>query len=418
MHIAYLVNQYPTVSHTFVRRELQALERLGFSVSRVSVRDTKSSVVDPLDVAEGEKTQILLNIPKCCLAMIWVAVLRPFRLSSAFVCALRLWRNAGYGSPRQMAHLAEACRMVVLARKLGIEHIHAHFGTNSTSVAFLCRVLGGPPFSFTVHGPEEFDRAGAESLGVKVAAAKFVVVISHFGLSQLQRWCDRKDWSKIAVIRCGLDGSYLDQSPTPVPSNNRLICVARLSEQKGLFALVEAATHLATEGQDFELVLVGNGPLQADLQQALNDSPAGSCVRFIGSQTQEQVQQWIGSSRCFILPSFAEGLPVVIMEAFALARPVISTFVAGIPELVISGENGWLVPAGAVDQLVAAMREALDKPADELYEMGLRGRNRVLKLHRVDESAKRLASLLTDEPNIGKNLADESPICRDGSISN
>ncbi len=400
MHIAYLVNQYPTVSHTFVRRELQALERLGFSITRVSIRDTKPSLVDPLDVAESGKTQVLLSAPKCSWAMLRMAFLRPFRFISAFACVMRLWRDAGYGAPRQMAYLAEACRLADMARTLGFEHIHAHFGTNSAAVALLCKVLGGPPFSFTVHGPEEFDRATTESLREKVAAARFVVVISSFGRSQLQRWCDRKDWNKIEVVRCGLDGSYLDQQPLPISSPNRLVCVARLSEQKGLFTLIEAAIRLTAQTNDFELVLVGEGPLRAELQRAVESSSARDCVRFIGAQTQEQVQQWILSSRCFVLPSYAEGLPVVIMEAFVLARPVIASYIAGVPELVIAEENGWLVPAGSVDELIVAMHEALERPVEQLYEMGLRGRERVMRSHHIDQNARQLATLLLAEQGL------------------
>ncbi len=398
MHIVYLINQYPTVSHTFVRRELQALERLGFTVSRISIRDTKASIVDPLDKAESQQTHVLLNVPKCVAAMLWAALSRPLRFLAAAACAIRLWRNAGYGLPRPVAYLAEACRLVHIVRMLGIEHIHAHFATNSAAVALLSKLLGGPPFSFTVHGLEEVERAVAESLAEKVAEAKFVIVISSFGQSQLQRWCDRKHWSKIAIVRCGLDSSYLAQQPVLVPDDNRLVCVARLSEQKGLFTLIEAAIQLAAETKSFELVLVGDGPLRAELQHVLQHSPARDCVRFVGAQTQEQIQEWLVSSRCFVLPSYVEGLPVAIMEALALARPVISTWVAGIPELVVPGENGWLVPAGAVEELVAAMREALATPTDQMYQMGLRGRERVMRLHNIDQSAKQLAALFAGEP--------------------
>jgi colanic acid/amylovoran biosynthesis glycosyltransferase len=393
MRIAYLVNQYPTVSHTFIRREILELEQLGHVVERFSIRNTRSVLVDPIDIAESERTTNLLSITSCALATVRTAVTRPLHFLRAIKNGVSLWRRGG-GGLRHLAYLAEACHL--LMRLPGdIEHLHAHFGTNSTSVALLCHALDGPKFSFTVHGPEEFDRPEAISLAGKIAAAEFVVTVSSFGKSQLCRWSRFSEWAKLHVVHCGLDSEYLSAEPTPPPATATLVCVGRLCEQKGQMFLLDAARRLMAEGIRFRLLLVGDGELRGVLQSMINDSGLANCVTITGWQSGADVRRHILASRALVLPSFAEGLPVVIMESLALARPVISTYVAGIPELVLPGENGWLVPAGSVDELADAMRHALNASTDELFQMGLKGRECVQNRHSISKEAKRLAELFT-----------------------
>jgi glycosyltransferase involved in cell wall biosynthesis len=275
------------------------------------------------------------------------------------------------------------------------DHIHAHFGTNSTAVAMLCHLLGGPAYSFTVHGPEEFERPRELSLRLKTANAKFVVGISEFGRSQLHEWCDSADASKVHVIHCGIGDDFLSEATVPVPDEKRLVCVARLSPQKGLPVLIEASQELANSITDFEIVIIGDGPMRAELEQQIASTGLQTRVRLVGAQTGAEIRKWLEKSRAFVLPSFAEGLPVVIMEAFARARPVISTRVAGIPELVVDGENGWLIAPGSPSELAEAMQQALETPVSELSEMGARGGARVLGHHTISKEVARLAQLFT-----------------------
>lgn len=394
MHIAYLVNQYPTISHTFIRREIHELERQGHIIERFSIRDTRDQVIDPLDKEELKHTTCVLRFTECLTATARIAVTRPLRFLKALSFDFALWRNAGGGVIRHLGYLAEACNLFI---RLGgrAEHLHAHFGTNSTNVALLCHALGGPPYSFTVHGPEEFDRVATESIALKIANSRFVVAISSFGKAQLQRCCPPWNWRKINVVRCSVDDDFIARAPVPVPNTRQLVCVARLDPQKGLLTLIEALHQLAQSSNVFEMILVGDGQLRPELEHKIASMGLHDRVRLIGAQTGAQVRRWLESSRCFVLPSYAEGLPVVIMEAFALARPVVSTYVAGIPELVSHGQSGWLVPAGAVDELAEAIRQALEMPVDALYQMGLRGRERVLERHSTGKEVKRLAQLFT-----------------------
>ncbi len=395
MIIAYLVNQYPKVSHSFVRREVAAVESCGMKVARFSIRSCESELVDEADKLEQELTKVILGIgvKGLVLALLRVALTKPAR----FLEALRLTFKVGWHSDRgiilHLAYLAEACVLLNWFAEQGIAHVHAHFGTNSTTVAMLCRVLGGPTYSFTVHGPEEFDKATLLSLEEKIKRSTFVAAVSSFGKSQLFRWCDRTLWSKIHVIHCGVDAAFLAHPHVPIPAAPRLVCIGRLNEQKGHLLLLEAANLLAVAGLDFKLVFVGDGPLRSDIEKQIAQYGLQKHIEITGWASSDQVREQLLASRAMVLPSFAEGLPVVIMESLALNRPVISTYVAGIPELVEPGVCGWLVPPGSAEVLAVAMRAALEAPLEKLEEMGKAGAERVARQHNVDLEAKKLVAL-------------------------
>jgi glycosyltransferase involved in cell wall biosynthesis len=273
----------------------------------------------------------------------------------------------------------------------------------------LCHVLGGPPYSFTVHGPEEFDKVKAIALEEKIQRSAFVVAVSSFGKSQLARWCSREQWSKIHVVHCGVDELFLTQTPSAVPDTPRLVCIGRLSEQKGHLLLVEAAGQLAAEGLQFRLVFVGDGPLRTQIETSIARLNLQDHIEITGWASNAEVQQQILESRAMVLPSFAEGLPVVIMEALALGRPVISTYVAGIPELVEPGTCGWLVPPGSVEALTAAMRTALQTPVEKLEQMGREGAVRVAQQHDAAIEAGKLAALFRSSIETPQNPAIDAP---------
>lgn len=396
MTIAYLVNQYPKVSHSFIRREIAGVEVCGITVKRFSIRSCGSELVDEVDKLELEKTKTLLKeIGKVGLlfALIYTAITRPVRFLSALWLMIQVGWHSERGLLRHFAYLAEACVLLRWFEDLGIAHVHSHFGTNSTTVAMLCRTLGGPPYSFTVHGPEEFDKAVAIALTEKINRSAFVVAISSFGKSQLYRWCEHEQWSKIHIVHCGVDKLFLNQPHVPIPNQPRLVCVGRLSEQKGHLLLVEAANRLAAEGLSFKLVFVGDGPLRPQIETLITQYGLQDHIEITGWASNSEVQQQILASRVLVLPSFAEGLPVVIMESLALSRPVISTYVAGIPELVEPGTCGWLVPPGSVEALTTAMHTALQLPVEKLEQMGQVGAESVAKQHDAAVEASKLTAL-------------------------
>ncbi|AKU10729.1 glycosyltransferase family protein [Azoarcus sp. CIB] len=393
MRIAYLINQYPKVSHSFIRREILALERQGFDVLRIAVRGWDAELVDAEDRAEQARTTYLLRDGMGALAkaVVQVALHRPGRFLAALRLALRMGRRADRPWPYHLVYLAEACRALPALREFGARHVHAHFGTNPAEVAMLIEALAGVPYSFTVHGPDEFDKPGFLGTGEKIRRSAFVVAISSFGRSQLFRWAAHRDWERVKIVHCGLEPAFHCVPATPVPAAPRLVCVGRLCEQKGQLLLVEALARLAAQNIDFEMVFAGDGELRGEIERLVARHGLQGRIRITGWISSEQVRDEILAARALVLPSFAEGLPVVIMEALALRRPVATTYVAGIPELVRPQENGWLFPAGSVEALATVLETVLAAPAAELERMGEAGRRRVLERHDVDREAAKLA---------------------------
>ncbi len=395
MTIAYLVNQYPKVSHSFIRREIAGLQACGVQIVRFALRSCGSELVDEADKLELQKTRVVLavGIAGLLVNLLLTALTRPVRFFKALWLMLQTSKLSERNILYHLTYLAEACVLLGWCSKLGIKHVHAHFGTNSTTVAMLCQTLGGPSYSFRLHGPEEFDRPLGLYLGEKIKRAAFVVAVSSFGKSQLLRWCDRSDWSKIHVVHCGADEIFLSQPHTPVPETPRLACIGRLSEQKGHLLLLEAADRLAAEGLPFKLVLASDGPLRGEIETLISQLSLQDHVEITAWARNSQVQQQILAARAMVLPSFAEGLPVVVMEALALGRRVISTYVAGIPELVEPGVCGWLVPAGSFEALTDVMRITLLSPVEKLEQMGHAGADLVRLQHDVVKQASKLAAL-------------------------
>ena len=394
LRVAYLVNQYPLVSHTFIRREIQALEELGVAVERISIRDASDQVIERADEPEAGKTRAILASGGFGLLAASLACLvrHPIGWCRGLVMAMRCGWRSHNGLPRHLVYFLEAAVLLRWLERDGVGHVHAHFGTNPATVAMLCRAMGGPRYSFTVHGPEEFDRPDALSLREKVAGAAFVVAISEFGRSQVFRWADYQHWSKVHVVRCAVDDSFLDDEPAPLPETPRLVCVGRLGPEKGQERLVEACAKLRDQGVAFELTLVGGGVFTERTQALIDRLRLSDRITITGWVDADRVRREINAARLMVMPTFAEGLPVVFMESLALGRPVLSTYVAGIPELVRPGETGWLIPAGSVGHIVQTLAEALRTPTERLIQMGEEGRRRVAEQHRATSEASKLAA--------------------------
>ena len=394
MKVAYLVNQYPRTSHSFIRREIEAVEAAGDEVLRYTIRPLDEELVNEADRRELTRTRVVLDagIARHLGAVLLLALTRPVDLARALALAFRMGWRSDRGLLRHLAYLAEAAVLRAWLRRDRVEHLHAHFGTNPAAVAALCSTLGGPPFSFTVHG-SELEKPHLLALTEKIHLASFVVAISGFGRAQLYKCARDEDWNKIHVVRCGLGEDLLGAVPTPLPREPRLVCVARLVRLKGHVFLLDAAARLATEGIPFEIVLAGDGPFRPQITKMIEERNLQDRVRLAGWLDTEQVRQAILESRAMVLPSLSEGLPVVLMESLALGRPAIATAISGIPELIEAGVNGWLVPVGSAEALAVAMRQALETPRDRLEAMGRAGAATVAEKHDASCEARRLQAL-------------------------
>jgi len=396
--IAYLTGQYPQVSLTFVLREIAALRAMGMDVLSCSIRKTPPHLhPGEAEKAEAARTFYVLEAARNPLTLLRAqaymlqrpgAYLRTLRL--AWRCRTPGWKAALY----QIFFFLEA---LILARHLEaqrVTHLHNHFASGSATVAMLVHELTGIPFSFTLHGPADLFEHWRWRLDEKVARAAFVATISHFARSQLMYFSDPAHWSKIRIVHCGVHPALYAAAPdkeADAQAPLRLLFVGRLAPVKGVRVLLEALEHLP----DLSLDIVGDGVDRAGLEAAAR--PLGARVRFLGYKSQSDVAALLQAADILVLPSFAEGVPVVLMEALASARPVVATQVAGVGELVQDGETGFMVPAGDVAGLVARIRQLADDP-DLRAAMGAAGRARVTAEFDITREAARMARLIAEGP--------------------
>ena len=410
MLICYFVSEYPAVSHTFIRREIVELERNGDTVFRVSLRSNARKIVDQADLQEQELTKYLFDTGpfQFMRALLTALARRPHRLLKAACSAIRMMRRSSRPMVFHAFYLAEAVVIANWLRERKVAHVHAHFGTNAAEVAMLAHLITGVPYSFTVHGPDEFDRPEYLGLPEKLEHAAFVAVISSFTAAQIRRWIPPRQWQKIKLVRCGLDADFLRQHPVAKLSRDHLVSVGRLSGQKGQLVLLDALQLLARQNVRFTLTIAGDGPLRPELERRIREHGLSDRVRLTGWLTNGEIRDLIMAARALVLPSFAEGLPVVLMEALALGRPVVATYVGGIPELVVDDVNGWLVPAGDADRLAQAIRECLRAPDARIQTMGQLGRARVLEMHDIARECRRLADLFAGQEAAVPSLASSA----------
>ncbi len=397
--IAYLTGQYPEVSLTFILREIEALRAHGAEVLTCSIRRTppeqhpgpaeKEAAASTFHVLEQAKNPLKLLAAQSYLFT------RPGRYLRALALA---WRTRSPGVKAALYQLIFFVEATILARYLEakkVDHLHNHFVFGSATVAMLASELTGIPYSFTLHGPADLFEPYRWRIDEKTARAKFVSTISYFARSQLMFFSDPAHWHKIRIIHCGVKPT-LYETPPPARSDGeiRLLFVGRLAPVKGIRVLFEAVQRLSGEFPNLRLILVGDGPDRANLEKAAQ--PLGDLVQFTGYKSQAEVADLMQSSDIFVLPSFAEGVPVVLMEAMASARPVIATQVAGVGELVEEGQSGFMVPPGDVESLMARIR-ILAGDAEMRARMGKHGREKVLADFDIETEAARLLRLFADQ---------------------
>lgn len=395
MNIAYLTGTYARASDPYIRDEVNHLRKLGHTVHTFSVRRLVEGEPSEDVRREQQNTVYIMEagLAKLLGATVRETVRSPGRMWRAAKLAMKSGWPGVKGRVWPLAYLLQAAYLAGELRKRGVQHLHNHHGENPAAVAMLASELSGVPYSLTVHGSAEWDRPMELHLDEKVGRASFVTAISSFTRSQIFRWTRAEDWGKVHVVRCGVGAGFLGCEVTP-PRGRTLVNVGRLCEQKGQLLLLDAAGKLAADGVDFELVFIGDGPMRDLLERRIDELQLRGRVRFMGYRDSVAVQKQIAESRAMVMSSFAEALPVVLMEALAVGRPVVSTAVAGIPELVEPGVSGWLVPPGSIDALARAMREVLETPDERLAEMGRAGAARVAEQHDVAKEAAKKAALI------------------------
>jgi glycosyltransferase involved in cell wall biosynthesis len=392
--IAYLVSQYPAYSHTFILREVQQLRQFGVSivVASINLPDRPFEKLTDVERNEAEHTFYIKSqgLLKAAVALGKTLALNPIGLLRGLKHAIKL---GGWDVKRLLFHffyLAEALLVGQWMRSQNIKHLHVHFATPAASVGMLVKTVFGYSFSFTVHGPDEFYDAAGYNLPEKILAADFIFCISHYARSQVMKLSPVQAWPKFDVCRLGVDPQRF--IPASKPSKNgtcNLLCVGRLTPAKGQAILLESVAQLQNQGISVTLTLVGMGPDEQSLSQYAENLGISRQVNFTGAVDQDHILDFYKAADMFVLPSFAEGLPVVLMEAMAMEIPCITTAITGIPELIRNGQEGLLVAASDREGLTQAIKQLVE---DQVLrqQLGKAGRLRVLSDYDLYKNTRHL----------------------------
>lgn len=398
MRIAYFTGTYPRATDTFIQREVMGLRDLGLEVLTFAVRRPgDENIVGPEQAAERSQTNYLLpfNIGLMIKAHLTLLLGNPSRYFSSVKLAWATSQPGLKGFLYQLIYFLEAGGLAHLITTQNITHLHNHIASSSCTVAMLAAELGGFTFSFTMHGPHIFFEPYRWRVDEKIKHAKFVACISHFCRSQGMIFSRPDQWDKLQIVHCGVDPN-LFETVTHQGVGKRLLYVGRLAAEKGLPVLLEGLTELISLEPDLILTVVGDGSDRALLEQQVSDLGLQNHVRFLGYQSQSAVREHLKNTDIFVLPSFAEGIPVVLMEAMAAGVAVVATQVAGVSELVHSGVNGYVVPPGD-RQALSDCVSFLMKDADTRNRLGAAARTKVEQEFNALTEVEKLYQLFTGE---------------------
>ena len=403
MRIGYLTSQYPAPSHTFIRREIAALEELGWEIDRFSIR---TGAAEPDSPASREAARTLVILDQSLVSLLrahlaWLTT-HPFRYLSIARLAFTHRPPGARAFLLACAHFAEAVVVAWHLNRRGCVHLHNHFANSAATVGLLATRLSGASWSFTIHGVSETDYPAGLLLGDKIKAALWVACASWFMRAQGLRTVPPHQWEKLHVIRCGLKPELLAFAPNADIKHGALICVGRLSPEKAHAGLFEAFAAISQRYPGTTLRLVGDGPCRSELTELAASLAISDRVEFLGSCSEERTLSEIANCDLLVLPSLLEGLPVVLMEAMALGVPVVAPRVAGIPELVEDGETGLLFTPSNWDELASRLDELL-KNSQLRKRISAQARARIESEFDIKQSAQALSQLLGASCNKRRN---------------
>jgi colanic acid/amylovoran biosynthesis glycosyltransferase len=406
VRVAYLTGRYPAVTHTFVLREVRALRRLGVDVETFSIwRSGEGDLLSEADREEWQRTDALLPPSPGRLLR---AHLRGFaHAPAAYVGTLRRALALSSAGLRQrvlgLTWFVDAILLWDACRTRGLRHVHAHLDGTAPMVALLAvefanagrRARESWSWSQTVHGSKEFYDVRRERLAVRAASASFLACISDFTRSQVMAFVPEELWDKLVVVRCGVDtDDFAPQARRPA-GTPQILTIGRVDPMKGKVVLLHALALLAEGGPRPGLIFVGDGPSRATAVAVAEQLGLSDRVTFVGAVAGDRIRDYYAACDVFCLPSFAEGVPIVLMEAMAMEIPVVTTAIGGIPELVEDAVSGFLVRPGRADELADRLARLLRDP--ELRSaLGRAGRRRVESEYNVHRNARELARLFAD----------------------
>jgi colanic acid/amylovoran biosynthesis glycosyltransferase len=393
---AYLLSHYPTSGHAFLLREVVGLRAVGFDLKVIAIRGADRPA-EKMTTVERNEQQLATTVFPVRLRSIWAhmatVVRHPVGYAAGILLALRLAKWSLRAACFNLIYFLEAIVVGFEASVAGCRHIHTHF---SSTVALIARRVFDFSLSITIHGPAEFDDVQAFHLSEKVAAAKLIVTISDYGKSQVMRFSAPEHWHKIVVCRLGVDPTWFEPRARPAqPDVFNLISVGRLTPIKAQRLLLDAIEQIVRTGPRLRLRLVGSGPDEEQLRLLIVAKKLQDVVVLEGARNQDELLVMYAESDVFALASFAEGVPVVLMEAMAMQIPCVATWVNGVPELIEDGSSGLLVAPASVERLRAALERLLGDSALR-QRLGTAGRQSVLEAYDLRANVQQLATVFRD----------------------
>ncbi len=363
LRIAYMTGEYLRVSpFVFIYREIEVLRKLGVHVETISIRNVDSrELVSDDQRREQETTFFVLGCSPWTFVRSHIACFlrRPMPYGRAKLLAWRTRAPGVKGFLRMVAYFLEAGVVADRIRARKLEHLHNHLADSSCTVAMLAAEIGGFSYSLSIHGPGIFYEPMLWHIGEKASRALFTRTISHFCRSQLMAFTPAEHWQRLHIVHCGIDPDAF----APAEQQGRgkhLLYIGRLAAVKGLPVLIDALKRVRERVPDVLLRVAGDGPDRHMLEAQVEESGLGAHVLFLGYRNQEQIAAHLRDSHLFVMSSFAEGVPVVLMEAMAAGVPVIATHIAGIPELIDDGRTGFLTPPGDAETLAERIVQVLE----------------------------------------------------------
>jgi colanic acid/amylovoran biosynthesis glycosyltransferase len=391
VRMGYLLSQYPAISHTFFLHEVLGLRARGMHLETASINrpDRPAKSLPPVEAAEAKRTHYLKDgrRKRALHNLLLVVLRRPDVVVRGLLAVLSMQglklRERGYW----LFYLAEALLVGRWMKLRKLDHLHVHFGGAVASVGMLTSLAWKIPYSLTIHGPEELLNAQSYHLKEKVDQAKFVFCISDFCRSQLCALMPASDWDKFTVIRLGVDPLVLTPPSRPSSMSRRgetlrLMCTGRMVAAKGHHVLLEAIKLLHERQVSIDVTLVGGGPELEKLRQYVIANQLSESVTFMGALSHPETLALLRRADLFALASFAEGIPVALMEAMSLGLPCVSTYIAGIPELIRSGIDGMLVPPANAVALANALEIVIGDPILR-RSLGASARQRIINQYNL-----------------------------------
>lgn len=397
--LAYLVSEFPALSHTFIYSEIRELKRLGFAIFPVSVNPSRH--LEKMSIGEqamAKETYYLKDTG--LMVVLWSLIMfglrRPVPLLRMFCCAWKDERAGVRSVFKSLGYFIEAILLVNWMRQRQLNHVHVHFGNAAANVARIGAASGLISYSLSIHGPDIFDDVTLNLLRQKVEGSVFTRCISYYSKTQVMRLIESCYWKKLHIVRCGIDVDAFVPLEKKKRSVRDLISVGRLSVAKGQMVLLEAMKLLKEASVAVKLRIIGGGDQEAILREYVVENDLSDYVELVGPAGHSEVIEAYKNADLFVLPSFAEGLPVVIMEAMAMGLPVIATAIMGIPEIVRDGETGFLVPPGDAGLLAEKIKMVVED-FDELSAVGRNGRREVEGCYLINKNVQDLAKLFEFE---------------------